>query len=36
MGNYLQATSILYDPVYMTEPYIRRTMMWVSDATSHG
>ena len=31
MGNYLQATSILYDPVYLTEPYIRTTMMWVFD-----
>jgi len=31
MGNYLQATSILYDPVYMAEPYARSTMMWVYD-----
>jgi hypothetical protein len=31
MGNYLQATSILYDPVYMTEPYVRSSMMWVND-----
>ena len=31
MGEYLQATSILYDPVFMTEPYIRSTMMWVND-----
>jgi hypothetical protein len=31
MGNYLEATSILYDPVYMTEPYIRSSMMWVND-----
>jgi hypothetical protein len=31
MGNYLQATSILYDPVYMLEPYTRSTMMWVYD-----
>jgi hypothetical protein len=31
MGNYLQATSILYDPVYMTEPYVRSSMMWVYD-----
>ena len=31
MGDYLQATSILYDPVYMAEPYIRTTMMWVND-----
>ena len=31
MGNYLQATSILYDPVSMLEPYVRSTMMWVYD-----
>jgi hypothetical protein len=31
MGNYLQATSILYDPVYQAEPYVRSTMMWVYD-----
>ncbi|MBM3818336.1 MAG: hypothetical protein FJW14_04840 [Acidimicrobiia bacterium] len=31
MGDYLQATSILYDPVYMAEPYIRTTMMWIDD-----
>jgi hypothetical protein len=31
IGNYLQATSILYDPVYMTEPYIRSSMMWIYD-----
>jgi hypothetical protein len=31
MGNYLQATSILYDPVMLTEPYIRTTMMWIND-----
>lgn len=31
MGNYLQATSILYDPVYLTEPYVRSTMMWIFD-----
>jgi len=31
MGNYLQATVIIYDPVMMTEPYIRSTMMWVND-----
>lgn len=33
LGNYLQATSILYDPVYMTEPYIRSNLMWISDPT---
>lgn len=31
VGNYLQATSILYDPVYWAEPYVRSTMMWVYD-----
>jgi hypothetical protein len=31
MGDYLQATSILHDPVYMAEPYIRTTMMWIDD-----
>ena len=31
IGDYLQATSILYDPVYMAEPYIRSTMMWRYD-----
>ncbi len=31
MGDYLQATSIMYDPVYMAEPYPRSTMMWVND-----
>ena len=31
VGNYLQATVIIYDPVMMTEPYTRSTMMWVND-----
>ncbi len=31
LGDYLQATSILYDPVYMAEPYARSSMMWVYD-----
>jgi hypothetical protein len=31
MGDYLQTTSIVYDPVMMTEPYVRSTMMWVLD-----
>ena len=31
IGNYLQATVIMYDPVYLTEPYIRSTMTWVND-----
>jgi hypothetical protein len=30
MGDYLQATVIIYDPVMMTEPYIRSTM-WIDD-----
>lgn len=33
MGDYLQATSILYDPVYQAEPYIRSSMMWMNDPT---
>ncbi|OFW01214.1 MAG: hypothetical protein A3I61_08235 [Acidobacteria bacterium RIFCSPLOWO2_02_FULL_68_18] len=32
VGNYLQATSILYDSVYLAEPYVRTTMMWVFDS----
>ena len=31
IGDYLQATSILYDPVLMAEPYIRTTMTWIED-----
>ena len=31
VGDYLQATSILYDPVQFTEPYVRSTMMWRFD-----
>ena len=31
VGDYLQATSILYDPVYQAEPYVRSTMMWRRD-----
>jgi len=31
MGDYLQATVIIYDPVNMTEPYMRSSMMWVND-----
>ena len=31
MGDYLQLTTILYDPVYLAEPYIRSTMMYVND-----
>src|SRR5258705_6266881 len=31
MGDYLQATSIVYDPVMNTEAYMRSTMMWGLD-----
>jgi hypothetical protein len=31
IGNYLQATVIMYDPVYLAEPYTRSTMMWSYD-----
>jgi hypothetical protein len=31
MGEYLQATSILYDPVYLAAPYIRTNLMWMVD-----
>jgi hypothetical protein len=31
MGNYLQLTTILYDPVYLAEPYIRSSMMYMFD-----
>jgi hypothetical protein len=31
LGNYLQATVIMYDPVYLAVPYIRTTMMWTFD-----
>ncbi len=31
VGNYLQATVIMYDPVYLAEPYVRSTMMWNND-----
>ncbi|HEY5623619.1 MAG TPA: hypothetical protein VIV14_07640 [Gammaproteobacteria bacterium] len=30
IGDYLQATSILYDPVLLTEPYVRSSAMWVN------
>ena len=33
IGDYLQITSILYDPVLMSEPYIRTTMTWIEDPT---
>lgn len=31
IGNLLQSTVIIYDPVYLAEPYIRTTMMWVAN-----
>jgi hypothetical protein len=31
IGDMLQATVIIYDPVYLAEPYIRTTMMWAAD-----
>jgi hypothetical protein len=31
IGNYLRATVIIYDPVYLTEPYIRTSLFWVLD-----
>jgi hypothetical protein len=32
IGDLLQATVIIYDPVYLAEPYIRTTLMWQYDA----
>jgi len=31
IGDFLQATVVIYDPVYLAEPYIRTTMMWEHD-----
>jgi len=31
IGNYLRATAITYDPVYMAEPYIRTSLFWELD-----
>jgi hypothetical protein len=31
MGNYLQLTVIMYDPVYLAEPYIRSALTFVND-----
>lgn len=31
IGDYLQATVIIYDPVYLSEPYVRSTLVWLSD-----
>jgi len=33
IGNYLRATVIIYDPVYMEEPYIRTSLFWENDPT---
>ena len=29
--DYLQATVIMYDPVYLTEPYSRSSLIWIED-----
>lgn len=31
IGDYLRATVIIYDPVYLAEPYIRTALIWVND-----
>lgn len=31
IGEYLRATVIIYDPVYLEEPYIRTSLFWVDD-----
>jgi hypothetical protein len=31
MGDYLQLTVIMYDPVYLAEPYIRSALMYIND-----
>lgn len=31
IGNYLRATVITYDPVYLEEPYVRTSLFWVND-----
>ena len=31
IGNYLRSTVIVYDPVYMAEPYVRTNLIWVLD-----
>ena len=33
IGDYLQATVVMYDPLYLTEPYTRSSMMWTNDPT---
>jgi hypothetical protein len=31
IGNYLRATVIIYDPVYLEAPYVRTSLFWVND-----
>ena len=31
IGDYLQATVVMYDPILLSEPYIRSSMTWVDD-----
>ena len=31
IGDYLQATTIHYDPVYLAEPYMRSALIWMND-----
>jgi len=31
IGNYLQATVLIYDPLNLSEPYVRSSMMWEND-----
>jgi hypothetical protein len=31
IGDYLRATVIIYDPVYLAEPYVRTSLFWILD-----
>jgi hypothetical protein len=31
IGEYLRSTVIIYDPVYLAEPYVRTSLFWVHD-----
>ena len=31
LGDYLRATVIIYDPIYLEEPYVRTSLFWVDD-----
>ena len=31
VGDYLQATVIMHDPAYLSEPYARSSLMWIAD-----